>query len=316
MSVQSCTAFLERAQSDPDLGELLRAVTDTRELVVLGRRSGYSFDIADIVTASSSLAVQDETQLEPAPAPSTPAVDGEPAIFHYELDLRDVPEMKPVLDELPGLTIKPASVDLERFGAAFRRDDLEWTTMSPAAPGFRKRYDEIMAQHWSGDVDEYGRRDFHLVNLDEHVDHPDYDSYFQAKIRTVRHFSHLFRCDIKFSGSMWYPPFSYRLWHTNETQPGWRMYLIDFDVAIADSDAQSFFRYMNPQTKELVTLRDRPKLLRFFKVDQGDDRLFWHCIVNGAERNRWSFGFVIPDDWRARLQAAVTLDGIPNINPG
>lgn len=313
MSVQASTAFLKQAQENPDLGELLRAVTDTRELVALGHRSGYSFDVQDLATASSALLVEGGTPLEPTPATSVQTTEGETAICHYELDLRDVPKMKPVLDELANLTIKPASVDLERFGRAFRRDDLDWTIMSPAATGFRERYDEIMAQHWSGDVaDEHRRRDFHLVNLDQHVDHPLYDGYFEAKIRTIRHLSHLFGCDIKFSGSMWYPPFSYRLWHTNETQPGWRMYLIDFDTTVAESDKQSFFRYMNPQTKELVTLQDRPKLLRFFKVDQRDDRLFWHCIVNGAKRNRWSFGFVIPDDWIVRLQAAVSLDAIQN----
>jgi hypothetical protein len=36
-------------------------------------------------------------------------------------------------------------------------------------------------------------------------------------------------------------------------------------------------------------------------VEQRPDKLFWHCIVNGAERNRWSFGFVVPDNWMSRL---------------
>ena len=32
-------------------------------------------------------------------------------------------------------------------------------------------------------------------------------------------------------------------------------------------------------------------------VAQDPDRLFWHCIVNPSERHRWSFGFVVPDNW-------------------
>jgi len=310
MSVQSCTAFLEQAQEDPDLGTRLRAITDACELIALGDRSGYAFDIDDLATASSTLPVDDDSPSEPTPAPSA-ASGGEIAICHHEIDLRDLPEMKPVLDELPNLTIQPESVDLGRFDAAFRHEDLEWTSMSPAAAGFRERYDEMMDPHWHGDAgDARHRRDFHLVNLDQHVDHPLYDSYFGAKTRTIEHLEHVFGCHIQFSGSMWYPAFSYRLWHTNETQPGWRMYLIDLDEAIAASDKRTFFRYMNPQTKELVTLQDRPKMLRFFKVEQRPDRLFWHCIVNGARRNRWSFGFAIPDNWMARLQTSISLSAL------
>jgi predicted ribosomally synthesized peptide with nif11-like leader len=307
MSVASCTAFLEQVQDDPGLGKLLRAVTDTRELVALGHRSGYSFDVEDLMTASSTIRpTQDAAPT--APTTGADAVLRETEILHHEFDLGDVPEMQPVLRELAHLTIKPESVDLDRFGAALRDDDLEWTSMSPAASGFQARYQEIMASHGIGTAGDVGsRRDFHLVNLDQHVDHPLYDAYFDAKTRTIRHLEHAFGCDIQFSGSMWYPPFAYRLWHTNETQPGWRMYLIDFDEPIAPSDTRSFFRYMNPQTKEIVTLQDRPKMLRFFKVDQREDRLFWHCIVNRAERNRWSFGFVVPDDWMARVPTFAAL---------
>lgn len=311
MSVASCTAFLERTQDDPALGRIMRSLTDTREFIALAHRNGYTFDVDDLMTASSALTVPQrapETEPEPASTASSGVADGETAICHYELDLRDVPELQPLLAELPSLTIQPATVDLDDFAAALRQDDLDWTSMSPAAAGFLERYEEIMAPHWNGSPGNVKRRDFHLINLDQQIDHPLYEAYFKAKLRTVGHLEQLFGPEIRFSGSMWYPAFAYRLWHTNETQPGWRMYLIDFDEAIAEEDSRSFFRYMNPQTKELVTLRDRPAMLRFFKVDQHADRLFWHCIVNGAPRNRWSFGFAIPDDWMSRLQNAVGGD--------
>ena len=309
MSVESCTAFLRQARVDPELEATLRAVTDTRELVALGHRSGYRFGPRDLATAATAFAEEDATRATPAPAPDATAAGGKRGVYHhYELDLLRMPEMAPVLEELPHLKVMPATVDLERFAADARPEDLAWTDMSPAHPDFRQRYEAIMAAHWHGSADGIrARRDFHLVNLDQHVDHPHYDRYLEAKVRTVRALSRIFDCDIRFSGSMWYPPHSYRLWHTNENQPGWRMYLIDFDVAIAADDMRSFFRYMNPETDELVTLQDRPKLLRFFKIDQRDDALVWQCIVNGAQRNRWSFGFVIPDDWMTRLQATISL---------
>ena len=298
MSVDACRAFLERTQREPVLGQLLRAVTDPRELVALGRRHGYSFDLEDIAAASSALSAEEAV---PRPGPAQgPDLDGdgETTICHYELDLNEVAGLQPVAAELANLTIKPPTVDLEAFRASLRSDDLEWTSMSPAAPGFERRCEEV-ASAQAGD--EFSRRAFHLVNLDQHVHHPLYEPYFDAKARTIAHLERIFGPEIRFSGSMWYPPFAYRLWHTNETQPGWRMYLIHFDEEIPPSDTRSFFRYMNPKTKQTVTLRDRPGMLRFFKVEQRKDRLFWHCIVNRADRNRWAFGFVVPDDWRSRL---------------
>ena len=58
---------------------------------------------------------------------------------------------------------------------------------------------------------------------------------------------------------------------------------------------------VNPATGELVTLRERPRMARFFKIEQEPDRLLWHCIVNPTERHRWSFGFVVPEHWAERL---------------
>jgi predicted ribosomally synthesized peptide with nif11-like leader len=306
MSMKSCTAFLEQTQREPDLRRLLRATTDTCELIALGRKHGYSFDVEDLVAASSAFPAQRAEPSAPAQPSGGQTQSADTTICHYEFDLHELPELRPVLAELPNLTIKPSTVDLDLFRASFRHDDLEWTSMSPAAPEFARRYHDVMAPHWTGQAGSgFGRRDFHLVNLDQHVDHPRYEQYFEAKTRVISHLEHAFGSEIQFSGSMWYPPFAYRLWHTNESQPGWRMYLIDFDEKISLADMRSFFRYMNPRTKEIVTLRDRPRMLRLFKVEQQPDRLFWHCIANGAERNRWSFGFAVPDDWMSRLPIAL-----------
>lgn len=302
MSVHSCTAFLEQTQREPGLRRLLRATTDMRELIFLGRKHGYSFGVNDLMAASSALSAHETVPPAAVEAPDAETRTAETTICHYEFDLRDLPEFRPILAELPNLMIKPPTVDLDLFRASFCHEDLEWTSMSPATPGFADRYHDVMAPHWTGQgTPRFGRRDFYLVNLDQHVDHPLYERYFEAKMRTIMHMEQAFKSEIQFSGSMWYPPFAYRLWHTNESQPGWRMYLIDFDEEISLSDTKTFFRYMNPHTKEIVTLRDRPKMLRLFKVEQQPDRLFWHCIVNSAERNRWSFGFVVPDDWMSRL---------------
>jgi hypothetical protein len=299
MSVDSCVAFFDEAKRSPELRQTFKAITDTRELIALGQRRGFTFDAQEVMAASS----MDGDGQPAAGAATEPKPATESRFCHYEFSMNEIPELRGAAEELANLTIKPSTANLDLYGETFREDDLRWTDMSPAATGFAGYYEEVMrSQRGAGaDSHEFSRRDFHLVNLDHHVDAPGYEAYFQAKTRMISTLEAFFGQELQFSGSMWYPPFSYRLWHTNETQPGWRMYLIDFDEEIPEPDTASFFRYMNPETKEIVTLQDRRKLMRFFKIEQRKDKLFWHCIVNGAARNRWSFGFAVPESWMNKL---------------
>jgi hypothetical protein len=54
---------------------------------------------------------------------------------------------------------------------------------------------------------------------------------------------------------------------------------------------------MNPHRGELITLYERPMLMRFFNIEQEKDKLLWHCIVNDSAFSRWSFGFMLKDSW-------------------
>jgi hypothetical protein len=300
MSVESSRAFLQIAYDSPELKQQLKAVTGTQEIVRLGLRYGYTFDVPDLMEASSSFARTEAAEQaprrrrRPATTKDTPA-----GPLHHEYRLEDLPGLRGVIDQLPHLKVRPPSVDLDRFQAAFREEDLRSTSRSPADPEFQAWHATMMRAHWRDPALGSGapRRDFHLVNLDEHVDHPGYDRYLEAKHRTVRTLEEFFGSEVRFSGSLWYPPASYRLWHTNETQPGWRMYVVDLDGPPVDPADTSFFRYMDPRTEEIVTLGERPRMVRFFKAEQDPGKLFWHCVVNPTRRHRWSFGFVVPDDW-------------------
>ncbi|MFB9835661.1 Nif11-like leader peptide family natural product precursor [Actinoallomurus acaciae] len=303
MSVESSRAFLQIAYDSPELKQQLKAVTGTREIVRLGSRYGYSFDVPDLMEASSTFASGEPPKTARRPAEADRAAGP----LHHEYRLEDLPGLKGVIDQLPHLKIKPPSFDLGRFARTFREDDLRSTDLSPADPEFQAWHESMMKAHWRDPALGSGapRRDFHLVNLDEHIDHPGYDRYLEAKHRMIRTLEEFFSTEIRFSGSLWYPPSSYRLWHTNETQPGWRMYVVDFDEPPAEPDDTSFFRYMNPRTDEIVTLRETPRMVRFFKAEQDPRRLFWHCIVNPTPRHRWSFGFVVPDDWMTAITRRV-----------
>jgi hypothetical protein len=305
MSVESSRAFLQIAYDSPELKQQLKAVTGTREIVRLGSRYGYSFDVPDLMEASSAFA---PASGEPPKAVRRPTqAERDAGALHHEYRLEDLPGLKGVIDQLPHLKIKPPSFDLDRFARTFREEDLRSTGLSPADPEFQAWHESMMKAHWRDPTLGSGapRRDFHLVNLDEHIDHPGYDRYLEAKHRMIRTLEEFFSAEIRFSGSLWYPPSSYRLWHTNETQPGWRMYVVDFDEPPADPADTSFFRYMNPRTEEIVTLRETPRMVRFFKAEQDPRRLFWHCIVNPTPRHRWSFGFVVPDDWMTAIARRV-----------
>lgn len=299
MSVASCSTFLHDSRNSPELAQQMKSVTGVSELVALGRRHGYVFEPRDLATASSSLGGSVNGQDQPV---DQPVEVREAAFYHYEFDLAEIPGLGEVLDELPHLKIKPEGVDLVGFDRAFRAEDLRSTSMSPADPDFQRWHENMVESRWRDSSDNGGdRRDFHLFNLDENVDHPGYENYFDAKCRTISSLEEFFGGEVRFSGSMWYPPSSYRLWHTNETQPGWRMYVVDLDEPFTGSDEPSFFRYMNPQTREIVTLPERPRIVRFFKPEQEPSKLFWHCIVNPSVRHRWSFGFVVPDNWKDRF---------------
>jgi Nif11 domain len=292
MAVDSCAAFLRAAYADPCLRQQVKAMTTVTEVICLGGRSGYQFDASDLAVASCATGGPASGTSRPRPAREVPR------LTHYEYDLDKLPGFAAVIDELPNLKIKPPAVNLAQFEDDLSAEDLASTGMLPASPQYLSWQAARREQAGPG-----GQRDFHLINLDEHVDHPGYDDYLAAKTRVVATLEDAFGDEVRFSGSMWYPPSSYRLWHTNSDQPGWRMYLIDFDGDLTDSEPASFFRYKQPGTSELVTLPDRPLLARFFKVEQEPSQLFWHCIVNATSRHRWSFGFAVPGTWLDAITA-------------
>ncbi|RFU41361.1 Nif11-like leader peptide family natural product precursor [Actinomadura logoneensis] len=300
MSVDACQEFMHAADTDPDLRMRMRAMTGVGELLRLARSHGFEFtmpDLAAVARASGSRAEAEAEAGSTTGSGSGEEAGGGTSVLHHEYALDDLPAFAEVRELLPLVKIRPPTVDMDRFADAFVPADLASTDLAPSGPEYRRWREELRTA--PGD-----RRHFHLVNLDDHVEHPGYEDYLDAKVRLVGALEKVFGPEVRFSGSMWYPPSSYRLWHTNEDQPGWRMYLIDFDDEFADPSDTSFFRYQKPGTDELVTLRERPRMARFFKIEQDPARLFWHCIVNPTERHRWSFGFVVPDDWQAALEAA------------
>ncbi|MFF4160716.1 Nif11-like leader peptide family natural product precursor [Streptomyces sp. NPDC001678] len=293
MPLKTCEEFLHDVHDPGLFRHEFKAVTAIEEVVVLGRRHGYGFTVAEFLEKARAFGAPGGDR-----PPAAPAGAGPTTVAHHEYELADLPGFAPVLAELPRLKTMPPTVDAARFAGDFRAEDLDSTSRNPTDPGYRAWHRRLAAAGWRDPgTPDAPRRDFHLVNLDEHVEHDGYEEYFAAKRRVVSALENVFDGEVRCSGSLWYPPNSYRLWHTNEDDPGWRMYVVDFDRPFDDDGRTSFFRYLHPRTQELVTLTERPRTVRFFKVSQDPEQLLWHCIVNPTDRHRWSFGFVVPENW-------------------
>src|SRR5690242_3288119 len=119
MLAESCRAFLNLANSSPQLRRELRAVTGLQEVVRLGRRHGYSFDADELITASSSL--------DPGPWTTPNRSTGRPGtdvgFFHFEYDMTNIPGLANVIAALPRLEIRPRSIDLVKFRSDYREAD-------------------------------------------------------------------------------------------------------------------------------------------------------------------------------------------------
>ncbi|GAB1541753.1 hypothetical protein NUACC21_44250 [Scytonema sp. NUACC21] len=303
MPKESIQQFHEEFIKNEELKQKVRTITTYRELIKLGENYGYSFTAEDIAEAN---AAYQETEQKVSLNDAVPSSEKNSyQVYHYDFKWSELQKFAEIIPEFEKLKIKPSTVDIKHFESLFREDDFNFNSISPASPEFKPYHDAVTKSDMESKefepLPEYIKRSFHLINLDLHVTHQLYKDYFFSKFKIIKFMENLFEEEVRFSGSLWYPPNAYRLWHTNETQPGWRMYWIDFDNFDSNTSQTSFFRYMNPETKELVTLYEQPKIVRFFKVENSKDKLFWHCIANPTKFNRWSFGFAISDRWMEKL---------------
>jgi len=88
-------------------------------------------------------------------------------------------------------------------------------------------------------------------------------------------------------GNFYYPPGGFREWHTNRIHvPGYRMYFV-----ACVGDGESYFNYINPDTDEVVNLKDKNEYANIFEVNNDFNSAFWHSIY--SEKHRFSLGFNI-----------------------
>lgn len=90
------------------------------------------------------------------------------------------------------------------------------------------------------------------------------------------------------SGIFYYPPGSFREWHTNSNTPGYRLYYIN-----ALEPNKSFLNFIHPISGEIISVPDRKECINLFMIPEPDE-YFWHNIT--SETHRISVGIRICDN--------------------
>jgi hypothetical protein len=89
---------------------------------------------------------------------------------------------------------------------------------------------------------------------------------------------------------MLYPKGGYMGWHHNANASGYNILLS------WSKDGTGYFRYQDPVTKEIVTMKDTPgwtcKVGYYGKTTE-PDRIYWHC-ANAQHEERFTLGYIIP----------------------
>lgn len=102
---------------------------------------------------------------------------------------------------------------------------------------------------------------------------------------------------------MYYPENGFMGWHNNWNCPGYNI-LLSYT-----KKGNGFFRYQNPETKEIVTIDDIPGWsvkAGYYGEKSEPDKIYWHCAR--AYEERLTLGYVIPDEyfWQMTLEDIIS----------
>lgn len=218
----------------------------------------------------------------------------------YTLDAATSTFFKPLWTEIADASVIPPDFELERFTAHINQPHLRVLSdaieqpPSPEVVRLEKDVDLLKLTNRS-----YPKPDVPYCSASSGVVNLKYlMSSLEDWNRFARIASDLFGAEVKARGHFLYPPAGFRNWHTNiQSEEGWIMYVVR-----VQEEGRSFFRYVDRETNAIETLWDFDGAINFFHISRAD--LFWHCIKS-LDTYRWSRGFLVPDDWAARLRAAL-----------
>ena len=99
--------------------------------------------------------------------------------------------------------------------------------------------------------------------------------------------------------NVFYPKEGYMGWHNNWNASGYNI-LLSYSPT-----GNGFFRYMDPLTKEIVTMEDKPGWtckVGYYGRGREPDKVYYHCA--GSYEPRITLGLVVPhlEIWRSMIE--------------
>lgn len=91
---------------------------------------------------------------------------------------------------------------------------------------------------------------------------------------------------------MLYPKGGFMGWHHNANAAGQNLLLS------WSKEGKGYFRYQNPVTKEIVTMKDEPGWTckaGYYGRWNEPDKIYWHC-ASAEPEERFTLGYIIPHD--------------------
>lgn len=128
-------------------------------------------------------------------------------------------------------------------------------------------------------------------------------TFIELKQRLMRSAARMLPECARLSGGFYYPPNAIMSWHTDQHQPGYRLYLTFADDGYLDS---AFHVIMDERVERHLDIGYGARL---FGGPGGSPNL-WHCVVGGS-RPRWSLGIWMSDARQllSRLEAEEISNG-------
>ena len=221
----------------------------------------------------------------------------------YSFQLKDLPKFEQAIQIIGELASVPKELDRNFFLN-------QWQQNETYANGRMEVYHRpIVDQMLRREAEEAFRRKLPYLRKDRAVKKPDVTPKTGEWAFSQGHYAHqlnsrsaelqamvdaIFEQHCHPVGDFIYPPKGYRSWHTNKfDSESWAIFFVHVDQA-----EKSFFRFIHPDSGEMITSWDQPFSINIFQIQANP--LFWHCIAS-EEAVRWSQGFLIPDNWKTYI---------------